>query len=136
MSGSDSSKKSNKSNGSDSIDVSNEFKENVIAFVKYDDLIRQKMAEIAELKKKRKPKEEYILKYLEKIDETTIDISSGKLRKNKAESKVPLNQDYIKKAIGKKVANPKTIEEIMNDMDNRPTKVKVNLKTTSKRAKK
>lgn len=134
MSESDSSNKSNKSNNS--VDVTNEFKENVIAFVKYDDLIRQKMTEIAELKKKRKPKEDYILKYLEKIDETTIDISGGKLRKNKAESKVPLNQDYIKKAIGKKVVNPVTIEEIMNDMDNRPTKVNVNLKRTSKRAKK
>jgi hypothetical protein len=121
-------------NDTDEIEISKEFQENVIAFVKFDDLIRQKQSEITDLKKKRKPKEDYILKYLDHIDETTIEISGGKLRKNKAETKVPLNQDYIKAAIATKVSNPDIIEDIMKKMDTRPTKVNINIKRTSKRA--
>jgi len=124
---SDDGKKSNK----DEIKISKEFQENVIKFVKLDDLMRKKTQEMAELREQRKPCEEYILKYLDSIDESIINITDGKLRKNKSETKASINQDIIKKAISKKVTDPKLLDEIMKEMEeSRPVNTHVNLKRT------
>ncbi len=117
------------------ISITKEFQENVIKFVKIDDLMRKKQRELSELRSQRKPCEEFILKYLDQIGESVIEISNGKLRKNKSETKVPLNQDIIKDAIKKKINDPKDIDEIIKLMDQlRPKNVRVNLKRTSHRA--
>ena len=50
----------------DDVKVPKEFQENVVKFVKIDDLIRKKQEELSELKKQKKPCEEFILKYLDK----------------------------------------------------------------------
>ncbi len=119
------------------VSVSKEFQENVIKFVKIDDLMRKKQKEVTELRSQRKPCEEYVLSYLDQIGETVIEINTGKLRKNKSETKVPLNQDIIKKAMGAHIKDPKVIEEIMKKMDElRPKNTRVNLKRTSHREKK
>ena len=116
--------------------ISKEFQENVIKYVKLDDLIRKKNEDIRELKKKRKPCEEYILKYLDNEDINCIEINDGKLRKNKSETKVPLTYDKIKTAIGTKVTNAGIIKDILQVMDSRPKKVNVNIKRTMNRKKK
>lgn len=114
--------------------ISKEFQEMVIKFVKLDDFIRKKEKEIKELKLQRKPCEDYILNYLDKVGESTIDITNGKLRKNKSETKVPLNQNIIRDAIKEKVTDPKIVEDIVTLMDTlRPTNVRTNLKRTGKR---
>ena len=117
------------------VQISKQFQEYVVKFVKLDDLIRKKQNEITELKSQRKPCETYILKYLDEINENVIDITNGKLRKNKAETKVPLSQEIIKHAIIQKVKDPTMVEEIIKLMDKRPTSVRVNLKRTSAREK-
>jgi hypothetical protein len=117
--------------------VSKEFEENVIKFTQYDDLIRKRTEEIAELKKKRDPCKKYVLDYLQKINETTIEINDGKLRFNKFETKQPLTQDIIKTCITKVIDNPQTAEKIMKDMDDsRPMKERIDLKRTFERKKK
>ena len=121
----------------DAMKVTKEFQENVVKFVKLDDLIRKKQEEIGELKDQRKPCEEYILKYLDQVNENVIEITNGKLRKNKSETKASLSQDVIKHAILEKIKDPKTVEEILKLMeDKRPLSTHVNLKRTGKRAKK
>ena len=117
------------------LQITQEFQENVIKYVKYDDLIRRKNDEIKKLKKQKKPCEEYIIKYLDREDINCIEINDGKLRKNKSENKVPLNQETIKDAIGKKITDPEVIKEILKIMDNRPKKVNVNIKRTLNRRK-
>ena len=117
-------------------EINKEFKEAVIKFVKIDDLIREKEEELKELKKQRKPNEEYILTYLEKINENIIDITEGKLRRNKSETKTALNRDIIKKAILDTIKDQKLTEEILTNMDNmRPMKTSINLKRTGKHKK-
>lgn len=114
-------------------EITKEFQEMVIKYVKLDDLIRKREEEIKELKHQRKPCEKFILDYLEKINENVIEITNGKLRKNKFQTKVPLNRDIIKHVILEKIKDPKIVEEMMEMMDNlRPTKIRVNLKRTSK----
>ncbi|MDX1702057.1 MAG: hypothetical protein R3250_15635 [Melioribacteraceae bacterium] len=117
--------------------ITEEFKENVVKFVKLDDQIRERKREIRELESKRKPCEEFILKCLDSMNENVIEISNGKLRKNKSETKVPLNQDIIRTAILEKVQDPKQVSAIVGRMDElRPKKTRVNLKRTMNRKKK
>jgi len=132
--GSNGSNKSNGSNNDDEVAVSKEFQENVIKFVKIDDLMRKKQNELSELRKQRKPCEDFILKYLDQIGEQVIEINSGKLRKNKSETKIPLNLDIIKEAIEGEIKDPKIVQKILESMDElRPKNVRVNLKRTAKR---
>ena len=118
----------------DSVNVTKEFQENVIKFVKLDDLMRKTQSQLVELRSQRKPVESFILKYLDQVNETMVEITNGKLRKNKSETKVPINLEIIKEAIEKKVKDPKTVEEILQIMDDlRPKSTRVNLKRTSNR---
>lgn len=117
------------------IQVSKEFQENVIKYVKLDDLMKKKQQEIAELREQSKPCKEYILKYLENIGEDEIGITNGKLKRNKSETKTALNQDVIKAALSKKIEDPSVIEEIMKEMENsRQLNTKVNLSRTTGKA--
>jgi len=115
------------------IQITKEFRESVLKYVKIDDLIRKKQAEILELKNLKKPCEEYIIKYLDELDENIVELNDGKLVKNKVEQKVPLNQEIIKKAITDSVQDPDVVKIILDKMDKRPTNVKVNLKRTVKK---
>lgn len=116
------------------VKVTKEFQENVVKYVKLDDLIKKKQEEITELKKQRVPCEKHILKFLEDVDENVIDITDGKLRKNKATTKQKLTEDIMKLAIGEYVKDPTQIEAIMKAMETKRGDVThVNLKRTSKR---
>ena len=123
-------------NEAEKLTVSKEFEENVIKYVKYDNQIRVKTADIKELKEKRKPCEEFILNYLNQIDEKEIEITGGKLRRNKSETKQSVNSDLIKKTLVEKIQDPKLIGDILKSLEeNRPLKTHVNLKRTGERKK-
>ena len=124
--------KNDKNEKNDSKKISKEFQENVIKFTKIDDTIRDKQKEITKLRSQRKLHENYILKHLDQIDESVIEISNGKLIKSKSETKVPLNQDIVKNAIKEKISDPTIVEEIIKNMDNsRQKNTRVNLKRTN-----
>ena len=121
----------------DSMNVTKEFQENVIKFVKLDDLVRKKTIELSELKAQKKPIEAFIIKYLDQVNESVVEITNGKLRKNRSETKTGLTIDIIKEAIEKKVTDPKIVDEILKTMeDMRPKATRINLKRTSTREKK
>ena len=126
------------------VQVTDEFKECVIGFIKLDDLIRQRQEDIKELKEKKKPYEEFILKYLDKVGENVIEVQESKLRKNQSETKMPLKIDMIKEAIFETIKKDKNdqsdekckelVEETIQLMENkRPTTIRTNLKRTFNR---
>jgi len=122
---------SSKDKSAANVEVSKEFENHVVQYVKYDDLIRTKEKELRDLKSLRKPHEAYILGTLDKIDENIIEITGGKLRRNKSETKERLSKDIIEDAIKKKVKDPKDVAEVLKMMEElRPVKVNVNLKRT------
>lgn len=117
------------------VTVTKEFQESVVKYVKIDDLIKKKQDELKELKNQKAPCEKTILKFLEDVDENVIDITDGKLRKNKSTTKQKLTEDIMKSAIGEYVKDPAQIEAIMKAMESkRPEVTHVNLKRTGKRA--
>jgi hypothetical protein len=117
--------------------VSKEFQENVIKYVKIDDLLDKKKTEMAELKKQLKPCEEYISKHLEKIGEKEIDITNGKIKRVKSEKPSALNMELIKETLLTKIKDPKEVDELLQIMDiARPINKTVSIKRTRNKTKK
>jgi hypothetical protein len=113
-----------------------ELKKKVKDYVKNDDRIRELQAELKALNGAKKTAETEILKHLERLGETNINITGGKLRINQYESKEGLKEDLIKEALKEKITDPKIIEFIFEKINEKRTaggKVQVSLKRTFER---
>lgn len=113
-----------------------EFKKKVKDYVKNDDRIRELQAELKTLNSAKKNAEGEILKHLERLGETNINITGGKLRINQYESKEGLKEDLIKEALGEKIKDPKIIEFIFEKINEKRVangKVQKSLKRTFER---
>jgi len=123
--------------------IDNEFKQHVISFVKFDDMIRERKQEIKELTNDKKPCEEFIIKYLESQEESAINLNGQRIIKNQSCTKTALKMDMIKEAILDEIKKiepedkaRERLDKIMMDMDEkRPTKTRANLKRTFERQK-
>jgi len=129
----------------------NAFAENVIKYLKTDDIIKLKQKEhrleMKNLKERKKKSEEHILNYLDRMDENYVNIDNkGKLIKNKSETKSSIKIDNIKdgiieglkgvKVIEKLNGNSEIVKKILNLIDSkREVKTRTYLKRTSVRKK-
>merc|ERR1712224_104181 len=113
-------------------DVAEEFKESVVEWVRIDDEIRSLNKKARELKATKKEYEQFILSYMENINENIIAISDGKLRRNVSQTKAALKHETIQNALVDFTSNTeeafKLTQYILNK---RPTVERVNLKRTS-----
>lgn len=113
------------------IKITKEFQENIIKYVKLDDLIKQKQEELTELKNQLKPCEQYILTSLESLNETSIGITNGSIIKKNIEKKSALSPEMIKAALLEKVTDANVVEDIIKLMEaKRTVSVKTDLKRT------
>lgn len=113
-----------------------EFKKKVKDYVKNDDRIRELQAELKVLNNAKKAAELEILKHLERLGESNINITGGKLRINQYESKEGLKEDLIKEALSEKIKDPKIIEFIFEKINEKRVangKVQKSLKRTFER---
>ena len=114
-----------------------QFKELVVEWVKLDDIIRKRNAEMKEIKDDKKSIEEYILECMNKLDNGTIDISDGKLRLNKTKTKSGLKQAGIQEALTELTKDDLKAQEMTQYiLDKRPVIERMNLKRTFNRSKK
>jgi hypothetical protein len=117
------------------INPPNEFKDRVINYLKYDDMIAEKQEQIKELKNKKQLQAEYILRFLEAKGENIITTQSGKLIRNESKTKAPLKVEMIKETIHQEIQDLVKTDKIMELMDQkRPVTTSVNLKRTKRRA--
>ena len=115
-----------------SIKITKEFQENVIKYVKLDDLIKQKQEELSELKEQLKPCEQYIISSLDTLNESSIGITNGTLIKKKVEKKSPLNQEIIKAGLLKKLKDANAVEELLKLIEGeRSSTTRTDLKRTT-----
>lgn len=113
-----------------------EFKKKVKDYVKNDDRIRELQAELKLLNNSKKTAEIEILKHLERLGESNVNITGGKLRINQYESKEGLKEDLIKEALSEKIKDPKIIEFIFEKINEKRVangKVQKSLKRTFER---
>ena len=108
-----------------------EFREKVVLYVKSDNRIRELQKLVNDQKKIKKDSEESILRHLERLGESMINISGGKLRKNQYEAKGALKKEIIKESLLDKIKDPKVVEDILTKMEEkRELKVNISLKRT------
>lgn len=116
--------------------VTKEFRDKVLKWVSIDDSIRELRVKSKELTNEKKQHEEYILNYMEQIEEKCLNIKDGKLRKNVSKTKGPLKKAVIQQALvditGDAIKAKAMTEHIINS---RPTVERVNLKRTRNRKK-
>ncbi|AYV78818.1 MAG: hypothetical protein Edafosvirus36_8 [Edafosvirus sp.] len=127
--------------------MNNEFREKVVTYIKIDDLVRKKKEEIKELQTKKKPCEEFLIRYLEGIGENIVQVDGTKLIKNKSETKEALKKDVIKDSILDKIKEKKllnndtdcikVVEDMLDLMEQRrPMKIRTNIKRTFEKERK
>ena len=79
--------------------ITNEFKKNVKSWVDIDDSIRELRTKTKELTKEKKDYEDFILHFLESVEETTVGIYDGKITRSVSNCKAPLKKENIHKAL-------------------------------------
>lgn len=111
--------------------ITEEFVEVVKNWVKLDDEIREYNDKVKDLKNERKDYEEYILEFMDKNNENVINITGGKIRKNKSQTKTPLKEESIKTALFEITKdNERSTQMTKYIMEKRPSVERVNLKRT------
>jgi len=127
---------SDSENKGDKKKISKEFVDSVKKYLEVDDKLREIKEKTKDINTEKKKKEEFILNYLQTIDEKVIDVADGKLRRNISKTQAPLKKETIQKALIDIVgdANKATAitEQIINS---RPTVERVTLKRTKNRIK-
>lgn len=112
--------------------VSAEFVQNVKKYLELDDKIKEIKNSMKELSNDKKQNEEFILNYLQTIDEKTVEISDGKLIRNVYKTQGALKKELIQKALvdltGDSVKATSITDEIIKS---RPIIERVSLKRTT-----
>jgi hypothetical protein len=110
-----------------------DFEEKVKQYVKSDDKIRELQLQIKELNAIKKKSEQEILKHLERLGDSKINISGGKLRVNQYESKDGFKETIVKDVMIDKIKDPKIVEtifETINEKRKNNSTIQLSLKRT------
>lgn len=114
--------------------ISPEFVQSVKKYLEVDDKIKELKEHMKKLTAEKKTKEEFILNYLQSIDEKVIDVADGKLRRNISKTQSALKKDTIQNALTEIVGDSIKAIEITNQIiKSRPTVERVTLKRTKNR---
>ena len=109
--------------------ISKEFVESIKNWVTLDDKINQLKNEIKNLTTEKKENEIEILQGLDKLEENTIAITDGKIKKNILKSQTPLKKEMIQKSIFDFIKDEKKTQDILDNINkSRQVVEKVNLK--------
>jgi hypothetical protein len=109
--------------------VSEQFKQAIVRWVKYDDDLKKIRETVKEINDEKKQAEEYILSYLDNIGQSEIGITDGKLEKKVTKSQAPLKKENIQKALND-IVKDDSKASLMTEhiLKSRETKEKVALK--------
>lgn len=114
--------------------VSPEFVQSVKKYLEVDDKIREYREKSKLLTKEKKSQEEFILSYLERIDETNLDVPDGKLKRNVSKTQAPLKKEVICKALTEIVGDSIKATALTDHIiKSRPIVERVTLKRTRNR---
>lgn len=116
--------------------VSNEFVIAVKKYLEVDDKIKEIREKTKNLNLEKKEKEEFILNYLQSLDEKVIDVPDGKLRRNVSKTQAPLKKELICKALTEIVGDSNKATTMTDQIiKSRPIIERVTLKRTKNRLK-
>lgn len=111
-----------------------EFIESIKVWVSIDDKIKKLKDEIKNLTTEKKEYETEILQGLDKLEESAISITDGKLKKNVSKTQTPLKKELIHKSIFEFLKDEKKTLDIIDSMNkSRQFVERVNLKRVKNR---
>ena len=104
------------SESSEKLRVSKELVDNVKKYIEIDNALKEIRAQTKKLNDEKKKNQEFILTYLQKCEEETIDITGGALKRDVKKQLAPLKKENIQstltKIIGDGVKASAMVEEI------------------------
>ena len=114
--------------------MSAEFVQAVKRYLEVDDKLKEIKEKSKGLNTEKKEKQEFILNYLQSIEENVIDVADGKLRRTVSKTQVPLKKETIHKALSE-ITGDETKAQTMVEhiIKSRPTVERINLKRTKNR---
>ena len=116
--------------------ISKEFVESVKKYLEVDDKLREIKEKTKDLNTEKKQREEFILNYLQTIDEKVIDVADGKLRRNISKTQAPLKKETIQKALADIIGDSNKATAMTEQIiKSRPTVERITLKRTKNRIK-
>ena len=117
------------SESSEKLRVSKELVDNVKKYIEIDNALKELRTQTKKFNDEKKKNQEFILTYLQKCEEETIDITGGTLKRDVKKQLAPLKKENIQstltKIIGDGVKASAMVEEIYKS---RATIEKVSLK--------
>ena len=109
--------------------VSKEFVNTVKKYIEIDDKLKYIKKQLKVLNGDKKEHENYILDYLQSIEENIIDIPDGKLKRNINKTQSPLKKEFIQKVLAGIIGDSNKATLIMEEINNsRPIVERVSLK--------
>jgi hypothetical protein len=125
---------SSESNSATQKKVTKEFKDKVLKWVSLDDELRKIRAKSREITKEKKGHEDFILNFLDSVDEKVVAIADGKLRRNVSKTKAPLKKAGILAALTQVTGDVTKAKELTEHiLNSRPDVERVNIKRTKNR---
>ena len=111
--------------------VSPEFVNTVKKYLEVDDKLKEMRETIKKLTSDKKDKEDFILNYLQTIEESVIDVRDGKLRRNISKTQAPLKKEQIHKTLTEIVGDSIKAQAMTDQIiKSRPIVERVTLKRT------
>ena len=127
---------SDSENKSEKKKVSPEFVQSVKQYIAIDDKLREIKEKTKTLNTEKKQREEFILNYLQAIDENVLDVQDGKLRRNISKTQTPLKKEHIQKSLAELLGDSNKATTITEQIiKSRPTVERVTLKRTRNKIK-
>ena len=122
-------------NKSEKKKVSPEFVQAVKKYLEIDDKIREIRVMTKNYNTEKKQKEEIILNYLQSLEEDSINVADGKLRRNISKTQAPLKKEYIQSSLTQIIGDANKAMAITDQIiKSRPTVERITLKRTRNRA--
>lgn len=116
--------------------VSAEFVQAVKKYLEVDDQLREIKEKTKNLNLEKKQQEEYILTYLQSLNEQIVDVPNGKLKRNVSKTQLPLKKEIIQKALTEMVGDANKATAMTDQIiKSRPTVERITLKRTRNRVK-
>ena len=116
--------------------VSPEFVDTVKKYLAIDDKLREIREKTKTLTNEKKQREEYILNYLQAMDENVMDVPDGKLRRNISKTQAPLKKELIHKSLTEIIGDAnKAMAMTDHIIKSRPMVERVTLKRTKNKIK-
>lgn len=116
--------------------VTNKFKNDVLRWISIDDRIREHRKAVKDLNAEKKEFETEILQYLTEVEEESVMIKDGFLKKQVTKSKAPLKKENIHTALAEITGdNNKALMLTEHILKSRKETEKVSLRRTIKKGK-